>query len=67
MAEWISVNDRLPEESAYYIVAAHDGHVLRTTFVKWQKRLNRWDITGARTYWRITHWMPLPKPPKEGE
>ena len=67
MAKWISVKDSLPEELGSYIVAAHDGHVLRVTFAKWQNRFKRWELTGARAYWRITHWMPLPEPPREGE
>ena len=63
--KWISVEDRLPAESGTYITAADDGHAKRVTFVKWQKRNKLWELTGARSYWRITHWMPLPEPPKE--
>ena len=63
--EWVSVNDRLPEESGIYIVTANDGHAHRVSFVQWQKKNRMWNLTGARSYWRVTHWMPLPKPPKE--
>ena len=63
--EWISVKDRLPEESGMYIVTANDGHAQRVSFVQWQKKNRMWNLTGARSYWRVTHWMPLPKPPKE--
>ena len=62
--EWISVYDRLPEESGMYIVTANDGHAQRVSFVQWQKKNRMWNLTGARSYWRVTHWMPLPKPPK---
>lgn len=62
---WISVEDGLPEESGTYITAALDGHTTRVTFVKWQKRNRHWELTGARSYWKITHWMPLPEPPRE--
>lgn len=66
--QWISVDDRLPEESGMYIVTAKDGHARRVSFVLWQKRNRTWNLTGARSYWRITHWMPLPQPAKgEGE
>lgn len=65
-SKWISVADRLPEESGTYIVVASDGHAKRVTFVKWQKRNKHWELTGARSYWKITHWMPLPEAP-EGE
>lgn len=66
-SKWISVKDALPEESNTYIAAAIDGHTTRVTFVKWQKRNKMWELTGARSYWKITHWKPLPEPPKAGE
>ena len=62
--QWISVKDRLPEESGMYIVTANDGHAQRVSFVQWQKKNRMWNLTGARSYWRVTHWMPMPQPPK---
>ena len=62
--EWVDVKDRLPEESGMYIVTANDGHAQRVSFVQWQKKNRMWNLTGARSYWRVTHWMPLPEPPK---
>ena len=62
--EWVSVKDRLPEESGMYIVTANDGHAQRVSFVQWQKKNRMWNLTGARSYWRVTHWMPMPQPPK---
>ena len=62
--EWVSVLDRLPEESGMYIVTANDGHAQRVSFVQWQKKNRMWNLTGARSYWRVTHWMPMPQPPK---
>ena len=61
---WISVKDRLPEESGMYIVTANDGHTQRVSFVLWQKKNRVWNLTGARSYWRVTHWQPMPQPPK---
>ena len=62
--EWVSVNDMLPEESGMYIVTANDGHAQRVSFVLWQKKNRMWSLTGARSYWRVTHWQPMPQPPK---
>ena len=62
--EWVDVKDRLPEESGMYIVTANDGHAQRVSFVQWQKKNRMWNLTGARSYWRVTNWMPLPEPPK---
>ena len=62
--EWISVENRKPEESGMYIVTANDGHAQRVSFVLWQKKNRMWNLTGARSYWRVTHWQPMPQPPK---
>lgn len=62
--EWIPVTERLPEESGMYIITANDGHAQRVSFVQWQKKNRIWNLAGARSYWRVTHWMPMPQPPK---
>ena len=66
---WIPWNSgRFPEESGTYTVTAYDGATKRVTYAKYQKRLKRWELTGARAYWRVLAWMPLPEPyRKEGE
>lgn len=53
---------RFPEESGTYTVTAYDGATKRVTYAKYQKRLKRWELTGARAYWRVLAWMPLPDP-----
>lgn len=57
---------RFPEESGTYTVTAYDGATKRVTYAKYQKRLKRWELTGARAYWRVLAWMEKPKP-WEGE
>lgn len=64
LQQWIPVSERRPEENDVYIVSALDGHDRRITFAQWQNRLKRWYLTGARSYWKVTHWMPLPELPK---
>lgn len=64
---WISVTERLPEESGYYIVTAKDGRIARTTWLMYQVRAKQWVKTGARAYWVVTHWMPFPAPYIEEE
>ena len=51
---------KFPEESGTYTVTAYDGATERVTYAKYQKRLKRWELTGARAYWRVLAWMPLP-------
>ena len=53
---------KFPEESGTYTVTAYDGATKRVTYAKYQKRLKRWELTGARAYWRVLAWMPLPEP-----
>lgn len=57
--EWISVEDRLPtwEDGKVLIYTTHGISIAqRTTSGRWQGDL-------AKPKW-ITHWMPLPQPPK---
>ena len=63
--QWIPWNSgRFPKESGTYTVTAYDGATKRVTYAKYQKRLKRWELTGARAYWRVLAWMPLPEPYK---
>ena len=64
--QWIPWNSgNLPEESGTYAVTAYDGTIKRVTYAKYQKRLKRWELTGARAYWRVLAWMPLSEPYRE--
>lgn len=58
---WIPVSDRLPESSQRVIVCRKDGRVEQGVYLGvngW------WKVYGTNTQ-SITHWMPLPIPPKE--
>lgn len=65
--EWISVKDRLPEEKGEYLVAYHPCY---WDDVKEYVTYTGIDTFRGKTTWakkkfqRITHWMPLPQPPK---
>lgn len=59
---WIPVEERLPEEAGTYIVNALTGERSIVTFAKWQNRYKRFDMSGARAYWRVIAWRPLPEP-----
>lgn len=62
---WIPVSERLPEASGTYQVTCMDGRIYRSTYAKFQCKLKRWELTGARSYWKVTAWMTRPKPYKE--
>ena len=72
--EWISVDDRLPDNKEYDWVLAQvvedNGFMHIPTVMEYRQSKNDWfeetygwlsDHNGAFT---VTHWMPLPAPPK---
>ena len=61
--KWIPVTERLPESEKCVLVYSKDGGVAEG---KYNARFNewvqfRWNVTKLRN---VTHWMPLPEPPK---
>tara|TARA_R110000851_G_scaffold101313_1_gene217394 strand:+ start:557 stop:862 length:306 start_codon:yes stop_codon:yes gene_type:complete len=63
--EWISVDDRLPEDCVTVLVHGGCAHYSKANG-KWytmMERLNNGDY--RQISWIVTHWMPLPTPPKE--
>ena len=65
--QWIPCSEGPPKESGTYTVTAYNGATNRVTYAKYQKRLKRWELTGARAYWRVLAWCPLPEPYREEE
>lgn len=72
--EWISVKDRLPDNKEYDWVLAQvvedNGFMHIPTVMEYRQSKNDWfeetygwlsDHNGLFT---VTHWMPLPQPPK---
>lgn len=62
--EWISVEDRLPEESTN--VLAYSTKYNEIIFLYYCGEDEWEDEKGfaSAKYYGITHWMPLPEPPK---
>ena len=57
--EWISVKDRLPESWKDVLAFYED----KTISIDAMSDGGKWYSDYVRTN-KITHWMPLPKPPK---
>jgi hypothetical protein len=58
-SEWISVDERLPDKQAQYLIVDDEGYMevaLWTRQFGWFSHVNRGN--------KVTHWMPLPEPPK---
>lgn len=60
MNEWISVEDALPDTCTYYLCLTDAGWC-NYDVLEW---FDGWlDCLDAPTQ-KVTHWMPLPEPPK---
>lgn len=66
-SEWISVEDRLPKEDKNVLVITSYGFY---KIAKWNSYNNGttviWETNDDYGASAITHWMPLPEPPKGG-
>lgn len=56
---WISVEERLPDLYGTYLIHTCNNHVKLGRFCEWA-------IGFAPSFddYTVTHWMPLPEPPK---
>lgn len=61
---WISVEERLPDGGTYVLVTT-DGVVAHA--YRHNNRFIAFTAAGVATVGGVTHWMPLPSPPEEGE
>ncbi len=61
---WIPVSERLPEEDdGYCLICVDFDYITMAYYDKkygWNGQFEGWDGT-------ITHWMPSPEPPKDGD
>lgn len=78
--QWISVKDRLPEidEAVLAYARGKNDPIYKIVIASMSDR-NMFDYRlKTKPYWRepwqffdtmyeITHWMPLPEPPKDGD
>ena len=62
--KWISVDDRLPEDGVR-VLAAHDDGVIRIGICRgYFPAVVSKNHTKTFGIAEVTHWMPLPQPPK---
>ena len=63
--EWISVKDKLPGDISRCLVCRYD-YITNISFIDilWYEAGTWWNRLFAGDF-TVTHWMPLPEPPKE--
>ena len=59
--QWISVDDELPKTSAFYVVFTQYDTDLNEVRCSYYETLNNMGFAHAC----VTHWQPMPQPPKE--
>ena len=63
MSDWISVEDRLPKRQENVLVASKHGFVCIASLTNNHSN-NKFYDGDSLAINSITHWMPLPEPPK---
>ena len=58
--DWISVDDRLPELYKNVLTIDSEGKI----FINWLEEVTETKSYFAYGSWSVTHWQPLPEPPK---
>jgi hypothetical protein len=66
---WISVKDRLPDVIGWYLI--YNGNQISMAFYfhpgeKYKYNVSGWVVDNEDYADKVTHWQPLPSPPKEG-
>ena len=65
--EWISVKDKMPQPGRYVACIAKRNPFSRFMPMVARIEKNGWANPITEQYIsEVTHWMPLPEPPKEG-
>lgn len=58
---WISVEDELPKDGEYVLICNKRGLMTTSLYEN-----EEWVISETYLAVNVTHWMPLPQPPKKG-
>ena len=62
MNDWISVKDRLPDDTRYVLCYGSSGAEPYVGYYAYHHDCKWYDYDNENSY--CTHWMPLPEPPE---
>jgi len=63
--KWIRVNDRLPKNGGYIMVTNNDSLPFIAMFHEDTGNVTTNENETYKLQHQLTHWMPLPSPPKD--
>lgn len=61
---WIEIKKELPKEDKPYLIHASMANGGSFIHIAWYNPEFGWSLLSERWIDVITHWMPLPQPPK---
>lgn len=63
MGNWVSVKDRIPDIE---VIACGFQHGIMIGYIYWDESYKEYRAENdCEILTSVTHWMPLPEPPKE--
>lgn len=65
--QWISVDDRLPERGIRVLTYNRDRTMDIDLVISASAKHSEYWLSARATRDTVTHWQPLPQPPKEQE
>lgn len=71
--KWIPVSERLPDKDGEYLVRLNNKSIINLKYERKFGSFGYWlsiildEDAEWFTHYGVTHWMPLPEPPKEEE
>jgi len=63
--KWINVKDELPKDGEYLCVFIGWDDMRFQRVLEYYNDSETWDDWEGNEYKKVTHWMLLPKPPKQ--
>lgn len=64
--QWISVEDELPKKFERVLVYIGIDRLFDIAYLENVINKQTWWMNNRREIFHVTHWMPLPAPPKKG-
>lgn len=65
--EWISVDDRLPQDAEEVLICDEENDVYAVLYQDECWHWHNYNYARTNFIWGVKYWMPLPKPQQESD